>query len=148
EVLEEALSQYPGAVVVVTHDRSLMARLATRILAVQDGRVTLYPGGYDDYEAARVAAANGAPASVTPASAAPAPKSEAAAPKPSSSKADAAAAKKEERRAQADARKRKQETERIEREIESRETELRALETELAEPGVYATRERSKDLLG
>ena len=56
EVLEEALEQYPGAVIVVTHDRSLMARLATRILSVSDGRVTLYPGGYDDYEAARLKA--------------------------------------------------------------------------------------------
>ena len=53
-MLEEALIQYPGAVVVVTHDRSLMARLATRILAVEDGRVVPYPGGYDDYESARV----------------------------------------------------------------------------------------------
>jgi ATP-binding cassette subfamily F protein 3 len=60
EVLEEALIQYPGAVVVVTHDRSLMARLATRILAVEDGRVVPYPGGYDDYESARVAKAEAA----------------------------------------------------------------------------------------
>src|SRR2546427_342612 len=62
EVLEAALEQYPGAVIVVTHDRSLMARLATKILAVQDGRVTLYPGGYDDYEVARLKLAGaGAP---------------------------------------------------------------------------------------
>src|SRR5207302_9726599 len=54
EVLEDALAQYPGSVVVVTHDRSLMARLATRILEVNDGRVVLYPGGYDDYESARL----------------------------------------------------------------------------------------------
>src|SRR5204863_23152 len=55
EVLEDALSQYPGAVVVVTHDRSLMARLATRILEVDGGKVRLYPGGYDDYESTRLA---------------------------------------------------------------------------------------------
>src|SRR5678809_1293001 len=50
EMLETALSQYPGAVVVVTHDRSLMASLATRIIEVDGGNVRLYPGGYDDYE--------------------------------------------------------------------------------------------------
>ena len=33
DVLEDALDQYPGAVVVVTHDRSLMARLATRVVS-------------------------------------------------------------------------------------------------------------------
>src|SRR5207247_8289484 len=63
EVLEEALVQYPGAVVVVTHDRSLMARLATRVIEVNDGRVILYPGGYDDYEAARLARATAGPPS-------------------------------------------------------------------------------------
>jgi ATP-binding cassette subfamily F protein 3 len=57
EVLEEALEQYPGAIVVVTHDRSLMARLTTRVIEVNDGRVRLYPGGYDDYEQARLARA-------------------------------------------------------------------------------------------
>src|SRR6185503_7944298 len=45
EVLEEALAQYPGAVLVVTHDRSLMARVATRVIEVEGGRVRLYPGG-------------------------------------------------------------------------------------------------------
>ena len=163
DVLEEALGQYPGAVVVVTHDRSLMARLATRILAVQDGRVTLYPGGYDDYESARLAAAGGtgvttiegagaaAPAKDSPAEA-PGARSRAdgkapGAAKPRASKADAEAAKREDRRAQNEARKRKQETERVEREIESRETEMRALETELADPAVYAARDRAKELL-
>src|SRR5262249_3079800 len=51
---EAARCPYPGAVVVVTHDRSLMARVATRVLEVNAGRVVLYPGGYDDYEAARL----------------------------------------------------------------------------------------------
>jgi ATP-binding cassette, subfamily F, member 3 len=159
EVLEEALGQYPGAVVVVTHDRSLMARLATRILAVQDGKVTLYPGGYDDYEAARLAAGtagtvasvgasvtsgDGSDDGVPPRAAKQAKDGKApAAARTGAAKTDTAATK----RAQADARKRKQDVERVEREIESRETELKALETELADPGVYATRERARELL-
>ena len=57
EVLEDALEQYPGAVAVVTHDRSLMARIASRVIEVNDGRVVLYPGGYDDYESTRLARA-------------------------------------------------------------------------------------------
>src|SRR5262249_2814512 len=48
DVLEDALSQYPGALVVVTRDRSLMAKGATRVLEVNGGRVVLYPGRYDD----------------------------------------------------------------------------------------------------
>ncbi len=37
EVLEESLEEFPGAVVLVTHDRAMLDRLATRILAL-DGR--------------------------------------------------------------------------------------------------------------
>jgi ATP-binding cassette subfamily F protein 3 len=54
EVLEEALEQFPGAVLVVTHDRSLMARLAEQVVEVEHGRAVLYPGGYDDYEERRM----------------------------------------------------------------------------------------------
>src|SRR5262245_30266739 len=76
EVLENALRSYPGAVVVVTHDRSLMASLATRVIEVDGGHVRLYPGGYDDYEAARIAraaAASGEAAPAAPATPKPAP---------------------------------------------------------------------------
>ena len=59
EVLEDALAQYPGAVVVVTHDRSLMARIATRVIEIRGGRVIPYPGGYDDYESTRIARERG-----------------------------------------------------------------------------------------
>ena len=148
EVLEEALEQYPGAVVVVTHDRSLMARLATRILAVQDGRVTLYPGGYDDYEAARLKAEG----SSSPAPRAPATPGPAAIAK-GDGRAVAAKAKKSagskpgDRTAQAESKRRAKESERLEKEIEAREAELKSVEAELADPGVYADGARTKELL-
>ncbi|HLQ66904.1 MAG TPA: ABC-F family ATP-binding cassette domain-containing protein [Candidatus Limnocylindrales bacterium] len=158
EVLEEALIQYPGAVVVVTHDRSLMARLATRILAVEDGRVVPYPGGYDDYESARVARAAAAksgsagatPARATAKAAAKAEPGAAAARSakaaPSAAKAPAAPATK--RRGAPDPRKRKQEEERLTREVEVKEAELKKIEAALADPGVYADGARTKELLG
>src|SRR5262249_36526239 len=54
EVREDALAQYPGAGGGVTHARWLRARGATRVLEVNGGRVVLSPGGYDDYESARL----------------------------------------------------------------------------------------------
>jgi ATP-binding cassette subfamily F protein 3 len=132
EVLEEALIQYPGAVVVVTHDRSLMARLATRILAVEDGRVVPYPGGYDDYESARVAKL--AKAETTTRGAAKAPAAATSHAKPAPKRA-------------ADPRKRKQEEERLAKELETRESELKEIEAALANPGVYADGAKTKDLL-
>lgn len=49
EALTEALKNYPGTVVVVSHDRSFIGRIATKILEIRDGRAEMYPGTYDDY---------------------------------------------------------------------------------------------------
>ncbi len=154
EVLEEALIQYPGAVVVVTHDRSLMARLATRILAVEDGRVVPYPGGYDDYESARVAKLAKAEAAARGAASAPATPAQrdgkGAAPAKAAAKSVPAAktshAKPAPKRA-ADPRKRKQEEDRLAKELETRESELKEIEAALANPDVYADGAKTKDLL-
>mgnify|MGYP001236545170 CR=1 FL=1 len=44
--LEETLADYPGAVVFVTHDRAFLQRLATRIVELDRGRLTSWPGDY------------------------------------------------------------------------------------------------------
>jgi ATP-binding cassette subfamily F protein 3 len=49
EALTESLRDYPGTVVVVSHDRSFIGRIATRILEIRNGHVELYPGTYDEY---------------------------------------------------------------------------------------------------
>jgi ATP-binding cassette subfamily F protein 3 len=49
EALTEALRDYAGTVVVVSHDRGFIGRIATRILEIRDGGVELYPGTYDEY---------------------------------------------------------------------------------------------------
>ncbi len=46
EWLETYLSTYPGAVVFVTHDRTFLQRLATRIVELDRGRLTSWPGDY------------------------------------------------------------------------------------------------------
>ncbi|MEK7349169.1 MAG: ABC-F family ATP-binding cassette domain-containing protein [Candidatus Eisenbacteria bacterium] len=154
EVLEGALRQYPGAVIVVTHDRSLMASLATRIVAVEEGRVILYPGGYDDYESARVAKAEAAKRQGTPGGAATAAAARAAtaAPATASPAAPAKEAKKAGTPGRApaaknEAKKRARERETAEKNLESRETELKDVEARLADPALYADGARTKELL-
>ncbi|MCK5384079.1 MAG: energy-dependent translational throttle protein EttA [Alphaproteobacteria bacterium] len=50
--LEEALEQYAGCAVVISHDRWFLDRLATHILAFEgDSQVTWFEGNYQDYEA-------------------------------------------------------------------------------------------------
>ena len=51
-VLEQALTQYNGTILVVSHDRAFMDRIATRILACEgNGAITPIEGGYSDYQA-------------------------------------------------------------------------------------------------
>jgi ATPase subunit of ABC transporter with duplicated ATPase domains len=52
--LEEALLDFPGCAVVVSHDRWFLDRVATHMLAFEgDSRVTWFEGNYADYEADR-----------------------------------------------------------------------------------------------
>jgi|JI8StandDraft_1071087.scaffolds.fasta_scaffold10381_2 ATP-binding cassette subfamily F protein uup len=47
--LEEFLKNYSGTVVFVTHDRQFLRNLATRIIEIDRGQVTSWPGDYDNY---------------------------------------------------------------------------------------------------
>ena len=47
--LEEFLIGYPGAILFVTHDRAFLKRLATRILELDRGMLTSWPGDYENY---------------------------------------------------------------------------------------------------
>jgi len=49
EVLENALSDFVGTVLVISHDRYFLDRTVGRILALEAGRVKDYIGGYSDY---------------------------------------------------------------------------------------------------
>lgn len=49
EALTEALRDYAGSVVVVSHDRGFIGRVATKILEIHNGRAESYPGTYDEY---------------------------------------------------------------------------------------------------
>ena len=51
--LEARLARYPHAAIVISHDRELLNTAVTSILHLQDGKLELYPGGYDDFEARR-----------------------------------------------------------------------------------------------
>lgn len=47
--LEEQLLNYKGALMFITHDRSFMRKLSTRIIELDRGILTSYPGNYDTY---------------------------------------------------------------------------------------------------
>ncbi|MEZ5123950.1 MAG: ABC-F family ATP-binding cassette domain-containing protein [Solirubrobacterales bacterium] len=122
EALEDALSEFPGSLLLVSHDRALLDAVGSRTIAVEDGTLHSYVGGWADYvarkkadeEAPKAAPGNGGRAAKG--KTAPPPKT-----KPPRSKNAV--------RRQAD----------LEREIERAEQELRALEDELADPSAWAS---------
>lgn len=49
EVLEEALKEYPGTILFISHDRYFINEIAKKILYIEDKEITKYLGNYDDY---------------------------------------------------------------------------------------------------
>ncbi|MGH2972217.1 MAG: ATP-binding cassette domain-containing protein, partial [Gaiellaceae bacterium] len=105
EALEAALEAFPGTVLLVSHDRALLDAVAERTLAIEDGELHAYDGGWAEMLRRREARETRA--------ARPEPKP----PKPKVSKP---------------AKQRPSELQRIEREIAAREAEVAALEARLA----------------
>jgi ATP-binding cassette subfamily F protein 3 len=70
EVLEEALIEYPGTLLLVSHDRYFLDRVITRLLYMRHGTCEAYAGNYSAYQA-HLAAQAAAPAASPPLSQAP-----------------------------------------------------------------------------
>jgi ATP-binding cassette, subfamily F, member 3 len=51
--LEDYLRRYPGTVLLVSHDRGILNRVVDEILHLENGKLTLYAGGYDRFEETR-----------------------------------------------------------------------------------------------
>ena len=47
--LEDRIQSYPGAVLFITHDRAFLQRLATRIIEIDRGQLTSWPGDYRNF---------------------------------------------------------------------------------------------------
>ncbi|MBI3628776.1 MAG: ABC-F family ATP-binding cassette domain-containing protein [Candidatus Rokubacteria bacterium] len=118
-VLEEALSEFPGTMVFISHDRYFINRLATKVIEVEAGRLTAHLGGYDDYLDHRHASAP--PAASCRAPSAPAPS------RPRKS-----------RSGDAQFRELQKRLEQVEAQIQALEARLAALATALGDPVLYA----------
>jgi len=51
--LENFLKNYPGTLVVISHERDLLNNVVDTILHLENGKITLYSGGYDSFERQR-----------------------------------------------------------------------------------------------
>lgn len=51
EVLEEALEDFSGTLIFISHDRFFINKFANRIIIFADGKINEYWGNYDEYKA-------------------------------------------------------------------------------------------------
>jgi ATP-binding cassette subfamily F protein 3 len=110
EMLEEALNDYEGTIVFVSHDRYFIDDIATRLWVVDNGSVTTHLGNYSDWERARQRSLRPLAQPAQPQKASPARRTPAA-----SSVPDVA----------------------VEEQIEDLEEEVRSIEAQLAEHQTY-----------
>jgi ATP-binding cassette subfamily F protein 3 len=127
EALEDALSGFDGNVLLVSHDRALLDAVGTRTIALQDGRLHSYQGGWAEYSRIR------------------AERREAERARPGREKRATAKAKAD--RSSGNGRAKPagpsknavRRTAQLEREVEKAEAALRAIEDELADPSAWAS---------
>jgi ATP-binding cassette subfamily F protein 3 len=60
EALEDAVEAFDGTVILVSHDRALLRALTTRVWVLHEGRITDYPGSFEEWEAASAERAHAA----------------------------------------------------------------------------------------
>ena len=113
EALEDALQEFQGSLLLVSHDRALLDAVGTRTVAFEEGSLRTYVGGWPEYVRIRAEREAARANSKSPAR----KKASKPGPKPVDNE--------------------------IEKQIEAAEEALRLLEDELAEPGAWATSQKT-----
>jgi ATP-binding cassette subfamily F protein 3 len=135
EVLESALVEYTGTLVVISHDRAFLNAVATRVIEVKGGALREFLGNYEDY-LQRVSGAEG-----TSARSADRPHS-----KPGSSGRAASFALEERRQGKREAERARRRFAALEAEIAEREGVLEALTFRLSDPALWRDAEQARRL--
>ena len=164
DMLENALKNFPGTIVLISHDEHLVRAIANRVSNIRDGKLTVYDGDYDYYlfkredlaqrAAADAAAASGASVERKSASESRVPRTHTAA--TDAAKPVATGKKtKEERRAEAEARAElnrrlkdvKARLSKVERELEPARKRYDELMELMASEELYANQDRFNEAL-
>lgn len=134
QVLEDALIGYPGTVLLVSHDRYFLDRVANRVWELRAGAFTAYKGNYTDYREARARRLAAARAAAEAAEAA--------------REQGKKALQQQERRARSEARREREQLRRLEERIMALEAEKQELEARMADPDNFRDAAEARELVG
>ena len=140
EVLEQALASYDGTLCITSHDRRFMDAVATKVLEVEDGVLSWYPGTYSDYQWKKAQLAADAERRRGPAAAQQT--------EPRTKRGDERQRKRREAEKRAVVGKAlrplQQESDKLETTIEKAEARLAGLADRLADPALYQNGEKAR----
>jgi ATP-binding cassette subfamily F protein 3 len=142
-VLEDALAEFPGTMVFISHDRYFINRLATKVVEVRDGRLLTHLGGYDDYRAALARPEERPPVVVRTAPSPPASRG-ADGTAPAAAAAEPVSRPRRRTRVDPAVRELRQRLDALEGQIHALEARMEELGAALADPGLYADGERAR----
>jgi ATP-binding cassette subfamily F protein 3 len=155
EILEEALDQFEGTMLFISHDRYFINRIATKVVEVRDGRLWEFAGDYDYYLEKSAERGESQQQAATAPKSEPAVDSQRRAPGAESKKVPAAKPRsKEERRAEAEARQQKSRAiaplkarlKELESEIATIEARVRHLDDQMANPDLYRDSGKAREV--
>jgi ATP-binding cassette subfamily F protein 3 len=161
DVLLDALEDFGGTLIFVSHDRYFVDRLATKVVDIGHGQALLYPGNYEEFlwsrkqrEQVAAAAATVHPAAGPRAGSRPRVPAVAAAPPPRPQTKKDPESYEDRKRQEADARKvrkaadgRRRRLEELEARIADREQAIKEIEASMSAPGFYEDREAARPLI-
>ena len=149
EALEDALRSFQGAILLVSHDRALLDAVGTRTVAVEDGALHSYEGGWAEYvriRDERAAALAAAPVDVAASSPrrtgavnGSGPGADAGSQGTATSAGSRSGKGRQKPKPKGPSKNRVTDERRAERAVEEAEAAMRALEDELADPAAWAT---------
>ncbi|HSC26107.1 MAG TPA: ABC-F family ATP-binding cassette domain-containing protein [Vicinamibacterales bacterium] len=153
DVLLEALEDFGGTLIFVSHDRYFIDRLATKVVEIGGGNAVPYPGNYEEFLWSRRQREQAAAAAQPPPGPVKAPTRAAGPARPARS-AQPHVAYEERRRRQSESRRvqkaeaaRRRRIEELEARIADREQAIRDIEASMTAPGFYDDREAARPLI-
>jgi ATP-binding cassette subfamily F protein 3 len=155
DVLLEALEDYGGTLIIVSHDRYFVEKLATKIIEIGHGEAIVYPGTYPEFLWSKANAARVSSQLPTPNPQPGSKKVEKSAPKQALAPVTTAELTREQRKQVEAERRRKQKAleslqrriAELEGRIADREARVKELEAVMSAPGFYEDRDASKEVI-